>query len=362
MGEERTDRAGGLPEKRIRAIGLISGGLDSTLAAALMKGMGVGVLGVNFSTGFCVTDHKRAVRRDTDPKKLRNEALRAGADLGIKVEVVDISAEYLDIVTRPKHGYGKNVNPCIDCRAFMLRTAGEIMRRERAHFVFTGEVLGQRPMSQHRRAMRTIEKDAGLEGLILRPLSAQHLEPTIPEMRGWVDREQLLALEGRTRKPQMALIQDLGITDYPNPAGGCCFLADENFARKFRDLVSHSDERLDPEELLLLKLGRHLRISEGVKIVAGRDEPENNFLERHVEGRWACRTEGFGSPLTLVQGEPTREELETIARITARYSQGRGEPEVEVVCSRRSGDEEEELRLRVAPMPPREVEGFRIRG
>jgi len=358
QAHEGTARTGG----PIKAIGLISGGLDSTLAAALIKEMGVEVIGVNFSTGFCLTDHKRAVRRDVDPKKLRNEALRAGADLGIPVEVVDISSEYLDIVTNPKHGYGKNVNPCIDCRAFMIRKAGEVMRREGAHFVFTGEVLGQRPMSQRRDALRIVERESGLEGLLLRPLSAKFLESTIPEKEGWVDREKLLGLSGRTRKPQMAMIRDLGIEDYPTPAGGCCFLADEQFAEKYRDLVAHAEGRLGMDDMVLLKLGRHLRLSPACKVILGRDRAENEFLERYRGGLWSGWVEGWGSPLALVQGEAGAEERRTVARILGRYCQGREEPEVEVRLERRNeeGEVVEEEVLRVLPFAGREITPFRI--
>jgi len=309
------------------------------------------VLGVNFSTGLCLTDHKRAVRRDEDPKKLRNEALRAGADLGIPAEVVDISAEYMDIITRPKYGYGKNVNPCIDCRGYMLRMAGDVLRREQAQFVFTGEVLGQRPMSQRRDAMRKVEKESGLEGIVLRPLSAQHLKETIPEELGWIDRTKLLGLSGRSRKPQMKLIQITGIEDYPTPAGGCCFLADENFAVKFRDLVAHSEERLTMDELVLLKVGRHMRLSENCKAILGRDEPENEFLSRYTKDVWSGRVNGWGSPLALIQGTPSDTELESIAGLLGRYSQGRKEAEVEVELQRHDGDGEI-TETRILNIPP----------
>ncbi|MEK7798850.1 MAG: hypothetical protein AAB297_03390, partial [Acidobacteriota bacterium] len=226
---------GGRPEK-VRAIGLLSGGLDSTLAARVLLEQGIEVIGLNYSTGFCMNDHRRAMARpDEDPKRMRNEGLRAGADLGILIEVLDAGEAYMKMVLNPRHGYGKRANPCIDCRIFMIHGAAEYMREHGGHFVFTGEVLGQRPMSQHMQALRLIEKECGIEGYLLRPLSAAHLPPSMPEQLGWVDRSRLLGISGRSRKDQMALSATWGIGDYPQPSGGCCYLADENFARRFHD-------------------------------------------------------------------------------------------------------------------------------
>ena len=233
------------PKRRPKAVVLMSGGLDSTLAAKLLQEQGVEVLGVNFSTGFCVSDHKRATAKTgADPKKFRHEGLRAGADLGVPVEIVDLREDYLDVVFNPKHGYGANMNPCVDCRAHMLKKAKAIMEREGADFVATGEVLGQRPMSQRKDTMRLVEKDSGLEGRLLRPLSAKRLKPTLAEQQGLVDRERLLGLQGRGRRKQMDLIEARGISDYPLPAGGCCFLTDKAYARKFRDKMQHRGKEL----------------------------------------------------------------------------------------------------------------------
>ncbi|OLE67168.1 MAG: hypothetical protein AUG09_03860 [Acidobacteria bacterium 13_1_20CM_2_68_7] len=351
---ERAAGSGGA----IRAIGLLSGGLDSTLAAKVLLEQGIDVVGLHYSTGFCMNDHRRAMARpDEDPKRMRNEGLRAGADLGIPIEVLDAGEAYLKMVLNPKHGYGKRANPCIDCRIFMIHGAAEYMREHEGHFVFTGEVLGQRPMSQHMQALRLIEKECGIEGYLLRPLSAKHLPPTIPERLGWVNRDGLLGISGRSRKEQMTRSDTWGIRDYPQPAGGCCYLADENFARRFHDKRLHTDpERIRREEMILLKVGRHFRLAPGVKIIVARDESENQFLQRFDLPGWRFEALRCGSPITVVEGEPDDNLKMLIASITARYSDRRGEPLVEV-AARRDGREEV---LLVPPVADQVLEAYRI--
>ena len=341
-----------MDRSEITAIGLISGGLDSTLAACVLVEQGLNVIGLNFSTGFCKTDARRAINRPDEPaERLRHEGVRAGSDAGIPIEVLDIADEYLKMVLNPKHGYGKVMNPCIDCRIFMLQRAKQYMEEVGAHFIFTGEVVGQRPMSQHKQALHAIERDAGLQGYLLRPLSARLLEPTIPEQRGWVDRDRLPAIHGRGRKEQFRLAEHFGVQEYPQPSGGCCFLTDENFGRRFKDEIEHTgEERMSPERLVFLKVGRHLRLSPGVKIVVGRDEPENNFLNRYRRGRWAVEALDCSSPLTLVEGEPDAEMRRRIAAITARYSNAREKDHVQVRLRR---DEREEL---VEVVPAKEAD------
>ncbi|MFO7768001.1 MAG: hypothetical protein R6W82_03460 [bacterium] len=348
----------------IKAVAMVSGGLDSTIAARLIAGMGIEVHGVNFSTGFCLTDHHRAMARHhagppEESRRLRNEALRAGADVKIPVRVVDVAEEYLQtVVIEPKYGRGQGMNPCIDCRIFMLRRARAMMEDLEAHFVFTGEVLGQRPMSQHMQALQLIEERAGLEGLLLRPLSAKFLDPTIPEQEGWVDREQLLDIQGRGRKTQIALADAYGIDDYPQPAGGCCFLPDPNFAERLQDVFEHTGDRsaLTREELILLKVGRHFRFPGGIKVVVGRDAPENAFLKGFKAERYALQVTGFGSPLTLVDLGADEQTLLTAASLTARYSQGRGEDRVTV---RIQGPEGERL-AEVEPLDLYEAEPWMV--
>jgi tRNA U34 2-thiouridine synthase MnmA/TrmU len=316
--------------KRRKALALVSGGLDSTLALALIREQGIEVEGLNFSTGFCFTDHHRAM--NSPDHKLRNEALRAGADLKIPVTVVDISEKYFDdVLMTPKHGYGANMNPCLDCRSYMLSRARECMEEFGADFVFTGEVLGQRPKSQHRTALGLVAKESGLEDRLLRPLSAKLLPPTLAEREGWVDREKLLGISGRSRKIQIAEAgkRGLDVDDIPQPAGGCCFLTDEAYARKLKDWIGHQEQpRHDAEAFVLLKVGRHLRLNEEVKVVVGRDEAENSFLSRYRRGRWVFWAPDVTGPTVLVESSRDLrwEEIEQVAAITARYGHGRDQP------------------------------------
>ncbi len=323
-------------ERRVKAIALLSGGLDSTLALALMKGQGVEVKAVNFYTGFCITETQRRKGGRPDGSVPRNEALRAAADLEVDIEYVDISgAEYLDMLVHPRYGYGANANPCVDCRVFMMRRARDIMEAEGAQFVFTGEVLGQRPKSQRRDTLRIIERDSGLDGRLLRPLSAKLLPPTIPEREGLIDRERLEAISGRSRHRQMELARQLGVVDWPQPAGGCCYLTDESFARKFFDVLdarqaAGGERRIEREDVVLLSTGRHFRLSPRAKLVVGRTEVENALLEHHVAGRARLEARDVLGPVALVDGEPTWEERQLAARIVARYGKGKDLPEVVV--------------------------------
>lgn len=321
-------------DRPVRALGLVSGGLDSTLALALMKEQGVEVEAVNFSTGFCFSDHHRAMK---SPKhQLRNEALRAGADLAVPVTLVDVADEYFHkVLLAPKHGYGANMNPCLDCRAYMLNRAREMMEERGADFVFTGEVLGQRPKSQLRAAMDVIAKESGLHDRLVRPLSAKLLPPTLPEREGWIRRDLLLGISGRGRGPQIEEARRRGLSpeSLPQPAGGCCFLTDESFSRKLRDWLDHQeDPRRDAEAFVLMKVGRHLRLNHDVKIIVGRDEAENQFMSRFRRGRWEFFAAEENGPTVLVESrrELTWEEIEHVARITVRYGHARETTQVTV--------------------------------
>ncbi len=317
----------------VKALGMLSGGLDSTLAAKILVDLGVEIVGINFSTGFCVTEHTRNFKDETKKPLRPNEALRLAADLNFKLHIIDISKNYLPVVTNPKYGYGANMNPCVDCRIFMFKHMRELMKQFDAQFIFTGEVLGQRPMSQHRHALKTIECDSQLTGLVLRPLSAGLLDPTIPEVKGWVDREKLLALSGRSRKPQMSVAQELKMEDYPQPAGGCCYLADPQYSKKLKDFFENNEKTdLTLEDVIMLKVGRHLRLSTQIKAVVGRNEKENNFLKAYESGRHVFRVPDHASAhmLAEIKGEPSRADVQTLAGILARYSDAPKESSVRV--------------------------------
>jgi tRNA U34 2-thiouridine synthase MnmA/TrmU len=273
------------------------------------------------------------------------------------LKVVNVSEEYLDVVRHPKHGYGSNMNPCIDCRIFMMKKAKAHMEEVGASFIVTGEVLGERPMSQRRDAMRLIEKEAGLVGLILRPLSAKLLSASVPEKEGWVNREKLLKIQGRSRKPQIQLANYFGIHDYPCPAGGC-LLTDPGFAKRIRDLIyHHSDFSLN--EVHLLKMGRHFRLSPTLKLVVGRNEEENQKIQTFSGERdILLRLSRFPGPLSLLRGEAGEREIEKAAAITARYSKAKDLKKVEVICKK--AKEDGDRSLSVSPLSEKEIEELMI--
>jgi len=304
----------------MKAIALLSGGLDSTLAAKVVMEQGVGLEALNFMTLFCTCTHRGATCLASQ---------KAVETLGIPLKVLNVSEEYLHVVKHPKHGYGRNMNPCIDCRIFMLKKAKARMEESGASFVVTGEVLGQRPMSQRRDAMRLIEKEAGLEGYILRPLSAKVLPATIPEKEGWIDREKLLRIQGRSRKPQMGLAEHYGIHDYPCPAGGC-LLTDPGFAKRIKDLMSHGID-FSTNDVHLLKIGRHFRFSDGVRLVVGRNEEENQKIQTFAQGGdILLKVSHFPGPLSLLRGKPQGGDIEKAAAITAHYGKAKDSGNIEV--------------------------------
>lgn len=348
---------------RPRAVAMLSGGLDSTLATALVQRQGVEVIGVNFSTGFCRSDHRRRVRRaGVDPQKLRNEALRTGAEFEVPVHVIDIAAGYLDALRHPQYGYGKNCNPCIDCRAMMMSRAREFMEEIGAQFVFTGEVLGQRPKSQTRRAMNIVAEVSGLGDRLLRPLSARLLAPTWPEREGLVDRGQLLGLSGRDRNPQLRLAEEWGLETVSQPAGGCCLLTDAGYANRVFDLFAHGRrEDLDHGDLLLCKVGRHFRIAPNTKLVIARFDEENAFLRNFGGERPRLEVIGHRGPVALLDTAPGAEldeaTLLRAAAVVARYGQGKHEPRVTVAVT----GPDEDLEIEVAPYAPEQVEAWMLR-
>ena len=288
----------------MKALSVFSGGLDSLLATELIRAQGVHVLALFFETPF-----------------FRSHKVRFYADrIGVPLRIVDITESHLAMVKNPLHGYGENMNPCIDCHTLMIRTAGDMLEEEEAGFIITGEVLGQRPMSQNRKALAMVESESAYSGLVLRPLSAKRLPPTIPEKEGWVDREQLKGLSGRSRKPQMALARELGIDQYPSPAGGC-LLTDRIFSIRLRDLLA-AEPAPAVRDIEILKLGRHFRISPGAKVIVGRNKKENEAIQAMARsGDRLLRCIGIPGPSALVTGGAfSMEEIERAASIAAAYS------------------------------------------
>jgi tRNA-uridine 2-sulfurtransferase len=292
--------------RKTKALGLLSGGLDSSLAVKLVLDQGLDVEAVNFVSPFCLCGKNGC------------GAVEVAKKLGVPLRKISVGEEYLKMVRKPRFGYGKNMNPCIDCRIFMLKKAKKCAEEIGAAFIFTGEVLGQRPMSQRWRTLGIIEKEAGLENQIVRPLSAKLLPPTQAEKEGLVKREELLEIEGRTRKTQIRLAQELKVTDYSCPGGGC-LLTYREFACKLKDLFEHK-KIVTLKDVQLLKVGRHFRSGKN-KIIVGRNETENNLLFRlKMPNDYWFEAQDTGSPITLLQGPKTRDAIEKAAALTAYYS------------------------------------------
>lgn len=296
----------------MKAITLISGGLDSLLAAKVIKEQGVEIIPLHFKIPFCHYD-KGAEEGLNRLSRLVKE------NLNQDLKEVDISADFLRLLESPRHGFGSNLNPCIDCKILMLAKARELMHALQASFVVTGEVLGQRPMSQHRDALGVIERQSGLEGLLVRPLSAKLMEETRAEKEKWVDRSKLLDFSGRTRRPQIKLAQALNLEGYPNAAGGC-LLTDPEFSKRLKDLIVH--RALTLEEIELLRFGRHFRLNSQAKLIVGRNEKEDKALERLAgEKSWLFYPpDEFAGPTSLGKGIFNNELIELSCRITLRYS------------------------------------------
>ena len=320
MKNMRTESESG--DYPIHAVALLSGGLDSTLAAAIVKRAGIDVIGLTVRF-FVNSDLQREARVAADARKL-----------GIPLRIIDLSKEQLEVIKHPSHGYGTAVNPCIDCRILMLKGALRVMEEEGAQFVITGEVLGQRPMSQHRRAMDIAAVESGLGDRLLRPLSANLLPDTLPVKRGWISRDDLFSISGRSRQEQVRLAEELGITDYPQSAGGC-ILTDRVYGARLRDAFVHvGKESMGLDEFIILRYGRQFRISDGVKVFVGRNEEENAALANYSSGRYAIEPTSVPGPLALVEGDPTEEELMLATRIAARYCDHQDAVPVELAITR----------------------------
>jgi len=326
----------------MKAVSLFSGGLDSQLAVCLVKNQEIEVIGINFATPFFGAN---------------SCTYKAAEHLGIELHVVDIGEEYItSVLKNPVYGYGKNFNPCIDCHAFMLKKAGMFMHEIGASFLISGEVVGQRPMSQNKSALNAVDKLSGFKGLIVRPLSAKLLTPTIPEEKGWIDRNKLMDISGRSRKRQMEMAEEYGITEYPSPAGGC-LLTEKKFASRLERILA-VQSKPQPKEMELLKLGRHFYLAENILLIVGRKHAENIKLEKlALPEDYLLKVTDRPGPLGLLRtwnsNEPIEAFLEYASAIVARYSDARSEPTASVKVCRSAGD----LRkiLTVEPASPDEV-------
>ena len=311
--------------KRGHAIALFSGGLDSALAILLILRQDIEVTALTFMTHFgCDLGDRSSCGSNPYP---------AAEKFGFNVKLMHLGQKFVDIVENPVYGRGANMNVCIDCRILMLSEAKAFMEMTNADFIITGEVVGQRPFSQVRDKIHLVEREAGLRGKLLRPLSAKLLPPTQPELSGLVDREKLEGIAGRSRKRQMELANEFGLEDYPNPASGC-LLTDVGYSNRLRDLIAHS-ERLTFDDLNVLKVGRHFRLDRNTKVVVGRNEQENNLIVSYSrEGQYLLEAPDTGSPMTLVSGDTSEDNLRKAAIITARYTSARKEPQIRVVATR----------------------------
>jgi len=342
-----------MADSKRKAVALVSGGLDSMLAVRVIQDQGIQVEGLNFYTGFCVEGHTHAIRRQDQAKEKRNNALWVADQLGIRLHILDVVEDYKDVVLNPRHGYGANLNPCLDCKVFMVRKAKEWMETHGFDFLITGEVVGQRPMSQRKDTLPVVQAESGVDDLLLRPLCAKRLPPTRPEREGWVDRDCLHDFHGRSRKPQMALAARYGLRDYAQPAGGCCFLTNEQYAVKLADLWrSRGERRYELDDVILLKVGRHLRPAPHFKVIVAREEGEGNFMHGYRKEHVALRSIDPPGPFALIDGRPTEQDVELAARLVARYGQGRDAAAVTIGVSDRGGPER---RLVVAPLPPHQI-------
>ena len=320
---------------KIRVIATYSGGLDSILAAVFMKRLGFDVLLLHVQHLFSANEAGR--------QRLREAAKTAGLPLTI----IDASEQHLETIRYPKHGYGQGMNPCIDCRIFMLKIAKHVMEEEGAAFVVTGEVLGQRPKSQHYKALLQAAEESELGDRLLRPLSAQLLPDTLPVTEGWIQRDDLLAIQGRSRSEQMQLAEEFSVSDYPQPAGGCV-LIEKAYAGRVRDAFSRlGKNEVGLTQFRLFHVGRHFRLAENVKVIVGRNHEENEQLTRLSEGRLRIDPLDVMGPTTLVEGTPSDEQLLLCCALAARYCDHEADAEIRLKVV----SEGDERVVSVTPLP-----------
>ncbi|MEP0829356.1 MAG: hypothetical protein HRF51_12625 [bacterium] len=334
--------------KKGHAVALFSGGLDSALAILLVLRQDIEVTALTFLTHFgCDASDRSSCGHNPFP---------VSEKFGFNVKLMHLGQKFIDIVRSPKYGYGKNMNPCIDCRILMLNEAKEFMKLTGADFIITGEVLGQRPKSQMRPSMDIVVRDTELAGKLVRPLSAKLLPETEPEKSGLLDRSKLEGISGRSRKRQMELAAEFGMEDYPSPAAGC-LLTDIGYSNRLRDLLQHTD-KIDFDDLNLLRVGRHFRLDEHTKLIIGRNESDNDKIERYAKPHHIkLEALGTGSPIGLLISDNGHNRLELAAAITARYCDSKALPQVEITWSGRGQEE----KLMVAPAEPESVAAYLLK-
>jgi tRNA-specific 2-thiouridylase len=331
-----------------RAFSLLSGGLDSLLATRLIMAQGIDVVGLHFITPFF--GHEKKGQESRFIERWRNLC-------GIQARIIDVGDEYFEVVRNPRYGYGKNFNPCIDCKIFLFSKAKALMDEEKADFLVTGEVLGQRPMSQRKDTLRVVERDSGTDGVLLRPLCAKNLKPTRPELTGMVDREKLFDFSGRSRKPQMKLAEEMSLRDYPSPAGGC-ILTDPILANRIRKYFS-GRQNSTVNEILLLQVGRHFQFPQGQHLVVGRREEENQrLIELRQVGDVFLKVLGIPGPLGLIRGKEDPGVFSLAASILARFSKARERELLEVQFGREVGNLSG--RLQISPAKEEQIADLRF--
>lgn len=329
-----------ISKRKARALGLCSGGLDSILSALVLRTQGVDVVWVSFETPFFSS----------------TKASQASKNTGIPIIVRNITPDYLKMLKNPPCGYGKHMNPCMDCHALMFRFAGTIMKENNLDFLFSGEVLGQRPMSQNKQSLRYVEKQSGFDGYILRPLSAKKLPETIPERAGIVDRNRLLDISGRSRKPQIQLAKEFGIKDYPSPAGGC-LLTDKGYSARLKDLFDHMGSYTE-NECYLLKYGRHLRLDNKTKIIVGRTQKDNENIKRYYtsDEDTLIKVKNIPGPTVLMPHGGSKEMTILSASICTGYSKAPDSVPADVIIITPQGHEI----IKVVGIPPKNIQHFLI--
>ncbi len=323
------------------------------LAAKTIMEQGIHVEGINFFTGFCVEGHTHAIREKDKDRPNRNNALWFAEQLGIKLHIVDVIEEYKKVLINPKHGYGAHMNPCLDCKIFMVNKAKQWIVENDFDFIITGEVIGQRPMSQTKSKMPIVAKQSGADDLLLRPMCAKNLPATLPEIEGWVDREKLHDITGRSRKPQFEMAKRMGIDDYSQPAGGCCFLTDKYYSAKLVDLwQSQGSKEYELDDIMLLKVGRHIRPKANFKLIIAREEGEGRFLQGYKKDFISMHCSSHTGPLALIDGTISAEDLYFAASIVARYGQGRNAEQVDINVIDKDGSERT---IQVKPLKEEEI-------